>query len=69
MRLKVPRLDKTIGQMFGTINNIKGDFCIDQYSVNQTSLEQIFQSLANLNFEKNVRTFTLSEDGEQLKLV
>lgn len=42
MRLKVPRLDKTIGQMFGIINSIKGEFHIDQYSVNQTSLEQIF---------------------------
>jgi len=29
MRLKVPRLDKTIGEMFGTINRMKKEYNID----------------------------------------
>jgi hypothetical protein len=42
MRVRVSKQDKTIGQMFGLIDDLKKDFQIDNYSVSQTTLEQIF---------------------------
>ena len=43
----MPRETKTIGYLFGLIEDRKNDFSIAEYSVSQTSLEQIFQSFAN----------------------
>jgi hypothetical protein len=37
--------------MFGMIDELKKAYNIDQYSISQTTLEQIFQSFANLNFD------------------
>jgi hypothetical protein len=51
MRLRVSRQDKTIGMMFGMIDQLKASYRLDQYSISQTTLEQIFQSFANLNFD------------------
>lgn len=68
MKLRVSRQDKTIGQMFGMIDELKKTYSIDQYSISQTTLEQIFQSFANANFDGQIRTFSLSEDGQD-KLV
>jgi len=42
-KLKVPRGSTTIGFLFGMIEDIKADMNISEYSVTQTSLEQIFQ--------------------------
>lgn len=42
MRLRVSRQDKTIGMMFGMIDDLKAQYQIDQYSISQTTLEQIF---------------------------
>jgi len=53
--------------MFGLIVEMKKAHSIDQYSVNQTTLEQIFQSFANLKFEENVKTYLLSENGWSLR--
>jgi len=39
MRIRVSRQEKTIGQMFGLIDDLKKDFQIDNYSVSQTTLE------------------------------
>ena len=46
-KFRVPRQEKTIGYLFGMIEDKKNDFNISEYSVNQTSLEQIFQNFAN----------------------
>jgi ATP-binding cassette subfamily A (ABC1) protein 1 len=47
----VSNQEKTIGQMFGMVDELKKGFHIDNYSISQTTLEQIFQSFANLNFD------------------
>lgn len=41
-KIRVPKEDKTIGYLFGEIETIKEDFNIQEYGINQTSLEQIF---------------------------
>jgi hypothetical protein len=41
-KMRVPRGDKTIGYVFGLIEYQKSDFSIAEYSVSQTTLEQIF---------------------------
>jgi hypothetical protein len=41
-KLKVPKSGKTIGYIFGSIENAKGNFRVSEYSVSQTTLEQIF---------------------------
>ena len=41
-KLKVPKEDITIGYLFGLIEEKKNDCNISEYSVTQTSLEQIF---------------------------
>jgi len=45
-KLRVPREDKTIGFLFGQIESQKEAMNIQEYSVSQTSLEQIFQNFA-----------------------
>jgi hypothetical protein len=52
--------------MFGKIEDLKASFDIDQYAISQTTLEQIFQSFANLNFDSMVKTFSLAPDGVTL---
>ena len=47
-KLRVPRGDKSIGFVFGLIEDKKEYFQINEYSVSQTTLEQIFQTFANL---------------------
>jgi hypothetical protein len=41
-KLRIPKGDKTIGFVFGFIEGQKGDLKISEYSVSQTTLEQIF---------------------------
>lgn len=41
-KFRIPRDDKTIGFLFGNIEDKKHDLHISEYSVSQTSLEQIF---------------------------
>ena len=41
-KFRVPKVDKSIGYLFGLIENKKEDFGISEYSVGQTTLEQIF---------------------------
>jgi len=55
--------------MFGMIVDMKKAYCIDQYSVNQTTLEQIFQSFANLTWDEDVKGFTISENGKSLEAI
>ena len=47
-KMRVPREDKSIGYLFSQLEKTKNEFNIQEYSVSQTSLEQIFQTFANL---------------------
>merc|ERR1712157_664293 len=46
-KLRVPKEDKTIGFLFGMIEDKRQEFNVGEYSVSQTSLEQIFQTFAD----------------------
>ena len=46
-KFRIPREDKTIGFLFGLVEDRTADFNISEYSISQTSLEQIFQAFAN----------------------
>lgn len=59
-KIKVPRGSVTIGYLFGMLEDQKIEFNISEYSVSQTSLEQIFQQFANMEIEeKAALTFVL----------
>ena len=45
-KIRVPRQNKSIGYVFGMIENKKDIYGISEYSVSQTTLEQIFQTFA-----------------------
>jgi ATP-binding cassette, subfamily A (ABC1), member 3 len=45
-KFRIPRENKTIGSLFGLVEDQKIECNIAEYSVNQTSLEQIFQTFA-----------------------
>jgi len=63
-KMRVPREDKTIGYLFGQIERTRAEMQIQEYSVSQTSLEQIFQTFANLSVDdKAAYTFKIHELG------
>lgn len=39
MRIRVARLDKSIGYLFGLVEQMKAQYDISEYSVSQTTLE------------------------------
>ena len=41
-KMRIPRNGETIGHMFGLLQQNKQKLLISEYSVNETSLEQIF---------------------------
>lgn len=45
-KLRVPKEEKTIGWLFGRLEHEKRGLGIEEYSVTQTTLEQIFQNFA-----------------------
>jgi hypothetical protein len=45
-KFQVSRDDKSIGQLFGLMEDIKKEVAIAEYQVSQTSLEQIFNNFA-----------------------
>ena len=45
-KIKVSRDSFSIGYLFGMMEDIKGEFQISEYSVSQTTLEQIFNNFA-----------------------
>ena len=46
MKLKVPKLNKTVGSLFGIMETFKINHEVQDYSVSQTTLEQIFNDFA-----------------------
>lgn len=57
MRLKVQRLDKSIGFAFGQVEKLKSQYDMSSYSVSQTTLEQIFQAFADVTFTESSTMF------------
>lgn len=51
--MRVSRAGKSIGYIFGLIESHKENFGIAEYSVSQTTLEQIFQTFANFEIDKD----------------
>ena len=66
MRLRVERHNKSIGFLFKLIEELKEEHQLEDYSVSQTTLEQIFQGFADLNFNENVPTFCIDEESGEL---
>ena len=63
-KFRVPKDQRTIGFLFGMIEDRKGEFEISEYSVSQTSLEQIFQNFANQSTnDKAAFTFKINALG------
>jgi ABC-type proline/glycine betaine transport system ATPase subunit len=62
IRVRVGRLDKSIGFVFGLLDKIKKPYDIHEYAVSQTTLEQIFQSFADEEFDENIRVFQVKKD-------
>ena len=60
-KLKLPRGEVTIGYLFGMIEDLKTVFNISEYSVTQTSLEQIFQQFANQEIAEEKAALTFVE--------
>lgn len=59
-KLKLPTFERSIGILFGLFEDeYKESFRIDEYSINQTSLEQIFNNFAKQNYTmaQNARIF------------
>ena len=50
-KLRVMRQDKTIGFVFGLLEDKKDEFGVIEYSASQTTLEQIFQMFALMSIE------------------
>lgn len=63
-KLKVPRGQVTIGFLFGLLEDQKLEFNISEYSVSQTSLEQIFQQFANMEIEEKAALTFVNQDGK-----
>ena len=57
-KLRVPKEDKTIGWLFGQLEHEKRSLHIQEYSVSQTTLEQIFQNFANQSIASDKAAFT-----------
>ena len=50
--MRVPRGEKSIGFVFSLIENKRESYKISEYSASQTTLEQIFQTFANLKIDE-----------------
>ena len=68
-KLRVPKEDKTIGWLFGRLESEKRNLGIEEYSVTQTTLEQIFQNFANQSIASDKAAFTFAADGDGIKLL
>jgi len=61
-KFRVPKEDKTIGSLFGMIEDKKAEFNVSEYSVSQTTLEQIFQNMANQSTNEKAQ-FTFKKNA------
>ena len=65
----MPKEGKTIDWLFGQFELEKKNLGIQEYSVQQTTLEQIFQNFANQSIASDKAAFTFVADGERIRLV
>jgi len=65
-KFRVLRHNKSIGFLFGLIEDKKEEFAISEYSASQTTLEQIFQMFAHMSYDdENVHlVFKYNEEYE-----
>jgi hypothetical protein len=68
IRVRVARLDKSIGFTFGLVEEMRAKNDISEYSVSQTTLEQIFQNFADVTFTENVKKYILVESAQGVLL-
>ena len=68
-KLRVPKEDKTIGWLFSQFEREKRSLGIEEYSVMQTTLEQIFQNFANQSIASDKAAFTFMKNGESIMLM
>lgn len=54
VKYSIPVKDFTLSQVFGTLENEKDRLGLEDYSVSQSTLEQVFLSLANGQPEETV---------------
>ena len=66
--MRVPKEDKTIGWLFGQLEQNKRSLGIQEYSISQTTLEQIFQNFANQSIASDKAAFTFISRGDRLVL-
>ena len=66
--MRVPKEDKTIGWLFGQLEQEKHSLGIQEYSISQTTLEQIFQNFANQSIASDKAAFTFISRGDRLVL-
>ena len=68
-KMRIPKDGQTIGRMFGSIEANKQVLLISEYSVSETSLEQIFQTFANSTSKNKVKSFVfkLGDSGLELQ--
>ena len=62
-KLRVPKENRTIGWLFGRIEDEKQKLGIQEYSISQTSLEQIFQMFANQTILEDKNAFVFRQDA------
>jgi len=62
MRLRVKRLERSIGSVFGMVESFKGRYCVESYSVSQTTLEQIFQGFADTEYNEKSLKFEIKKE-------
>lgn len=67
MKLQIDRSDKKIGSLFSSVEDLKKKYKLADYSVNQTSLEQIFQRFVDPTFAESIVKFTLNKDGKLVR--
>ena len=68
-QIRVPKGNKTIGWLFGQLEHKKRRFGIVEYSVTQTTLEQIFMRFANQSIASDQAVFTLEPHNDSIRLV
>lgn len=64
-KLRVLRQNKTIGFLFGMIEDLKETIGIQEYSASQTTLEQIFAMFANMALDSSTTHLVFKFDPTQ----
>lgn len=63
-KLRVMRQDKTIGYLFGLLEDKKDEFGIVEYSASQTTLEQIFAMFAMMSIDDGEEHLRFTYDND-----